>query len=133
MEIVIVLFILLGTVKAFYAGEKYMYEVRRKNNQRCVDQSLSSLDCIAGGKRVIGVNAEAIMTRQDCDLTKPRLIVISQLCRTTRGQWFEHCFEIMYERIRKQQVNLLNEDQARDLLACDIAAYERIFGQLEVA
>lgn len=122
--IAIVLFIVLvGLIAVYQVGFT-----------RSTRNALKGLDQVVSGKRVVGASSTLIKSKRLEADGEDAPISIAQLCRISNGQWFEHRFEIsLIWRVTNRVVSLLNEDDAKTWLAYDINAYERVFGQLEIA
>ncbi|MBA9859161.1 hypothetical protein DEE69_24950 [Ralstonia insidiosa] len=124
----------LGVLAALFSLTACLRGMASDRNLRAIEGALNDLDVITGGLRIIGRDAEVVDWRRADLPTEPGPIEVAQLCRTKKGQWFEHRFELRRSgRIYGNRVTLLSNSDARGWLSYNVKAYERVFGKAEVA
>lgn len=128
------LLVMLGTGVALFGLSDFLRGLASDRNLRAIEGALNDLDVISGGLRIIGRDAEIVDWRRADLPTERGPIEVEQLCRTKKGQWFEHRFVLRGpHRISGNRVCLLTDIQARGWLSYNVNAYEREFGKVEVA
>lgn len=124
----------LGVVMGWFGLTAFLRRAEGDRNRKAIQNALSNLDVIRSGLRIIGRDADAVDWRRADLPNEPGPIEVVQLCRTQKGQWFEHSFSISRDsRVYGNRVRLLDEREARAWMSYDVKAYERVFGQAEVA
>lgn len=112
-----------GTLVALFSLGAFLRGLESDRNLKAIEGALNELDVITGGLRIIGRDADAVDLRRVDLPTEPGPIEVAQLCRTKKGQWFEHRFELSRtHRVYGNRVRLLTESEARGWLSYNINA-----------